>query len=866
MLMESFSPPGSGKTKTIVAIVGALLTNSLRNTAGVAIIRPQQVNGSLGSQKPPIASKKLLVCAPSNAAVDELVMRLKQGVKTLNGDFHRLSIVRIGRSDNINTNVLDVTLEELVNAKLNLVDSKTTSTSDDIGKLMLDHKTACEEYVALRTKVEDARTKGQSATPEQDREFEVLKRKKQQLSNQIDLLKDSGNTVARNAEINRHRAQQEILNGADVVCATLSGSGHDMFQKLTIEFETVVIDEAAQSIELSALIPLKYGCAKCIMVGDPKQLPPTVLSREAARFQYEQSLFVRMQTNHPDDVHLLDTQYRMHPEISLFPSQAFYDGKLLDGPGMATSRTQPWHESQVLGPYRFFDVQGVHQSAPKGHSLINVAELEVALQLFDRLMRDYKGYDFKGKVGIITPYKSQLRELRARFAGRYGESIFKTIEFNTTDAFQGRESEVIIFSCVRAAAGRGIGFLSDIRRMNVGITRAKSSLWVLGNSQSLMQGEFWGRLIRDAKIRKCYIDGNIVDMLKKPVSPVLSRPREIVPSLPKQGENIDTQQDIDMTDAPTVNESIIKQNHHARKPVDTEMLDIASDPDSGKRPPTTDTSSSYRPSGGNGLNPLAMCDWCGSYEHVTRACDNEVAKKVGFRCYRCHDLGHSMAFCKAERCLECGELGHLANICTSAKVLSRSDKEDVRRLERDWKSASQKAPEQQRKKQVGSHDKSIPMVRATRKTPPPDQQFPKIPKSTGFASQKRKRDSSPPGHLPKDPRVESADAKTNGRSRLLHPTRADHLIRPSSSHSPASTTDSAAEHAASTNASGHRNGILSYTRGEQPAKAGVGLPIQGEHGSKGKHLVATPVLEDSATRTPNDQKGISVSKVDESTI
>jgi len=91
--------------------------------------------------------------------------------------------------------------------------------------------------------------------------------------------RDNEATMNRQAELNRRRAQQQILNDAHVICATLSGSGHEMFQSLNIEFETVVVDEAAQCVEMSALIPLKYGCAKCILVGDPKQLPPTVFSK-----------------------------------------------------------------------------------------------------------------------------------------------------------------------------------------------------------------------------------------------------------------------------------------------------------------------------------------------------------------------------------------------------------------------------------------------------------------------------------------------------------------------------------------------------------------------------------------------------------
>ncbi|KAL6710764.1 DEAD-box type RNA helicase [Coniothyrium glycines] len=496
-------PPGSGKTKTITAIVGAILSDSFRNR-GTTIPVP-------GRQQSESTSKKLLVCAPSNAAVDELVMRFKAGIKTLNGEERKVNIVRLGRSDAIKANVQDVTLEELVNQKLG-VDPASGGDRQATQKLFQEHKSVSEQLRMAYQQRDSGEAKGEAATRLSD-DITALRRHKTALGTKIDQIKDEEKLASRNADLNRRRAQETVLNDAHIICATLSGSGHEMFQGLSIEFETVIVDEAAQCVEMSALIPLKYGCAKCILVGDPKQLPPTVFSKEAARFQYEQSLFVRMQKNHPDDVHLLDTQYRMHPEISLFPSQTFYDGKLLDGGDMAGLRKQPWHKSMLLGPYRFYDVQGQHQAAPKGHSLINIAEINIAMQLYKRLTSDYPDYDFKGKVGIITPYKSQLRELKNRFTTTYGPNILEDIDFNTTDAFQGRESEVIIFSCVRASPAGGIGFLQDIRRMNVGLTRAKSSLWVLGNSQSLVRGEFWRKLIEDAKARKRFTDGNLQKML-----------------------------------------------------------------------------------------------------------------------------------------------------------------------------------------------------------------------------------------------------------------------------------------------------------------------------------------------------------------
>ncbi|CAM1502138.1 Fc.00g041220.m01.CDS01 [Cosmosporella sp. VM-42] len=511
-------PPGTGKTKTIVAMVGNLLSEELNKTGGngIPVGVPLRPNGAPAGNNQP-RSKKLLVCAPSNAAVDELVLRLKNGIKTTGGKTKNINVLRLGRSDAINAAVKDVTLDELVKARLEGDNTKDKARADR-EKLHEDAAKIKDELAQLRPQLDATRVSDDRATYNNlSRHFEELKRRQMQIGKQIDANKDSGNSVAREMEMRRRQVQQEILNSAQVLCATLSGSGHEMFRNLDVEFETVIIDEAAQCVELSALIPLKYGCFKCILVGDPKQLPPTVLSQSAARFGYDQSLFVRMQQNYPQYVHLLDMQYRMHPEISAFPSKEFYEGQLQDGQNMSQLRQQPWHKSALLGPYRFFDVQGVQERGRKGQSLVNTRELEVALQLYERFSNEYRDCDLNGKIGIITPYKAQLFELRNRFKTRYGEAITNIIEFNTTDAFQGRECEIIIFSCVRASSTGGIGFMTDIRRMNVGLTRAKSSLWILGDSRALVQGEFWKKLIEDAQTRDRYTKGDILSMFRRPL-------------------------------------------------------------------------------------------------------------------------------------------------------------------------------------------------------------------------------------------------------------------------------------------------------------------------------------------------------------
>lgn len=545
-------------------MVGTLLTQTLQEQQQ-APARPQVQNpGRGGPQKSGSDAqpkKKLLICAPSNAAVDELVVRLKEGIQPLNGPVQKINVIRLGRSDAINADVKDVMLDELVRQKLEGDNGEKNKLLQDRDKLHQDAQKLKIRLAEIRPQMDAAREMmNKSLELQLQREFDQLKRSQAHVNAKIDADKESGNTVSRQNEINRRRFQQEIIDGAHVICATLSGSGHDMFKNLNVEFETVIIDEAAQCIELSALIPLKYGCSKCILVGDPEQLPPTVLSRAAQNYGYEQSLFVRMQKNHPNDVHLLDTQYRMHPEISSFPSKQFYHSRLVDGPNMALLREKPWHASTILGPYRFFDVEGVQTKEAKGYSFINVPELNAAMALYQRLKTDYRSYDFKGKIGIITTYKAQLKELKWRFEQKYGNEIFEEIEFNTTDAFQGREREIIIFSCVRASATGGIGFLGDIRRMNVGLTRAKSSLWVLGDSRSLQQGQFWNKLIEDAKARDRYTGGDVMGLFSRRTSrdrvptnylnengaqSASSRPGSAAPSIKSENE------DVGMIDAPS---------------------------------------------------------------------------------------------------------------------------------------------------------------------------------------------------------------------------------------------------------------------------------------------------------------------------
>lgn len=226
------------------------------------------------------------------------------------------------------------------------------------------------------------------------------------------------------------------------------------------------------------------------------------MSTVATNYSYQQSLFMRLEQTVAKQVNLLSIQYRMHPEISRFPSKMFYQSRLLDGPDMEKASSAVWHSLPEFPPYHFFNIEDGQEKVGRGKSIYNVAEADAAVALVDMLCTKLPSVKFASKIGVITPYKQQVGQLKSKFQKRFGNNIVDVIDFNTVDGFQGQEKEIILFSCVRAGNGRGIGFLADMRRMNVGLTRAKCSLFVLGNCRSLSGSEYWGDLVRDAERRR----------------------------------------------------------------------------------------------------------------------------------------------------------------------------------------------------------------------------------------------------------------------------------------------------------------------------------------------------------------------------
>ncbi|KAK4339969.1 hypothetical protein RND71_041431 [Anisodus tanguticus] len=474
-------PPGTGKTQTILGILSAILhatparihSNRVKLSgvkrgpelsmadkskhwgqaspwlAGInPLDQEMPIDGDDGffptsgnELKPEVVNSsrkyrvRVLVCAPSNSALDEIVLRiLNTGIRDENDRAYSPKIVRIGLK--AHHSVQAVSMDYLVEQRLSGMDSQTGDRQKQGG-------------------------------PVKD--------------------KDS--------------IRASILDEAVIVFSTLSFSASPVFTKLNRGFDVVIIDEAAQAVEPSTLLPLSNGCKQVFLVGDPVQLPATVISPVAGKFGYCVSLFERLQrAGYP--VQMLKTQYRMHPEIRNFPSREFYEEALEDGPDVEEQTKRSWHEYRCFGPFCFFDIHDGKESQPSGSgSWQNVDEVEFVLAMYRKLVSRYPELKSSSRLAIISPYRHQVKLLRQKYRETFGVESDKVVDINTVDGFQGREKDVAIFSCVRASKDKGIGFVADYRRMNVGITRARSSVLVVGSASTLRRDARWQNLVESAEQR-----------------------------------------------------------------------------------------------------------------------------------------------------------------------------------------------------------------------------------------------------------------------------------------------------------------------------------------------------------------------------
>eukprot|EP00605_Chrysophyceae_sp_TOSAG23-4_P000608 GSChrysophyteH1.ASY1.ANO1.685.1 assembled CDS len=488
-------PPGTGKTSTIVGIL-----NTVHQVLG-----PEGLITRLNKQKPHI-----LVCAPSNVAVDNIIERImERGFNDGTGKVYRPNMLRLGSGKGAKEQL--GALDDAMRAEtLRGVERQIQEFVKQLQvgwEVRVDQATTQPYWVNHNLQSTEVAKPNHSDYLLSDYTLETLPEYiafSGTLLQQIDQL-DRLNLFAVRCRARVDVIETSIIDEAHLVFTTLNGAGHPSLEGTS--FEVTVIDEAGQCVEPSALIALRRGCKRCVMVGDPCQLPATIFSDKAKKVGYDRSLFERLMKIGHSSI-LLDTQYRMAPAISEFSSRTFYGSNLKDGsivcnhsylpsylrrPGSEVSR------GPVLRPLMFFDVASSESKG--GVSRSNISEVQVCVKLVRFLISEAQrcSESSVGSIGIITPYAEQLSALRRAFRENDQGSLSSSapdLELNTVDGFQGREKDIIVISCVRANDEGSIGFLSDRRRMNVALTRAKHGMFVIGNAETLQGNELWSRFIK----------------------------------------------------------------------------------------------------------------------------------------------------------------------------------------------------------------------------------------------------------------------------------------------------------------------------------------------------------------------------------
>lgn len=287
---------------------------------------------------------------------------------------------------------------------------------------------------------------------------------------------------------------EELFSGARVVASTLVSSNHRVLTGR--RFSTLFIDEAAQALEAACWIAIRR-CDRVVLAGDHCQLPPTIKCIEAARGGLDQTLMEKVVTGKPAAVSLLKVQYRMHEQIMRFPSEWFYQGALEAALEMRYRGILDYDTPMVWIDTSEMDFR--EEFVGESFGRINKAEADLLLQELEAYLQRIgktRILEERTDFGLISPYKAQVQYLRNKIHSNSFFSPFRSlITVNTVDGFQGQERDVIFISLVRANESGQIGFLSDLRRMNVAITRARMKLVILGEAATLGKHPFYRKLI-----------------------------------------------------------------------------------------------------------------------------------------------------------------------------------------------------------------------------------------------------------------------------------------------------------------------------------------------------------------------------------
>ncbi len=383
---------------------------------------------------------QVLVCAQSNMAVDWISEKLVD---------RGIPVLRIGNPTRVNDKMLSFTFERRFEAH------------PDYPQLW-----------AIRKALRELRAKRKRGDDKYHQKVERLKARATEL------------------EI---RINSELFGEARVIACTLVGSANRLLQGM--KFGTLFIDEAAQALEAACWIPIRKA-SRVIFAGDHCQLPPTVKSIAALKGGLGKTLMERIVESHPEAVSLLRVQYRMNEKIMQFSSDWFYGGKVISDESVSHRGILDFDE-----PIEWIDTEGIDAKEEfigesfgrinKQEALLTLAVLELYFEKIgkQRILEEHID------VGVISPYRAQVQYLRQMVKK---ESFFKPyrslISINTVDGFQGQERDIILISLVRNNPKGDIGFLRDLRRMNVAITRARMKLIILGDKTTLSFNDFYKKL------------------------------------------------------------------------------------------------------------------------------------------------------------------------------------------------------------------------------------------------------------------------------------------------------------------------------------------------------------------------------------
>lgn len=403
--------------------------------------------------------KQILVVAPSNTAVDLLSEKLAD---------EGLNVLRVGNPARVSDKLMSLTL-----------DSKTAEHSSM--KEIRGLKKQANEYRNMAHKYK--RNFGRAEREQRKALFDEAHK----------IMKDVANT--------EQFIQEDLIAKAEVITATLVGANHYTVKNLS--YHTVVIDEAGQALEPACWIPI-VKAQKLVLAGDPFQLSPTIKSDEAARKGFGNTLLEKCIKLHPEAVVLLEEQYRMNISIMGYSSQVFYQDKLKAHSSVADQMLFPQDT-----PLVFLDTAGCgFDEKSEGTSTTNPEEAALLFRhlsdLVNRLNAQGSSTAFPS-VAIISPYKEQIKVLKELLLhSEELEPYTANISVNTIDSFQGQERDIVYISMTRSNAEGNIGFLADIRRMNVAMTRARKKLVVIGDSATLSRLAFYGDFIAYAEAKNGY--------------------------------------------------------------------------------------------------------------------------------------------------------------------------------------------------------------------------------------------------------------------------------------------------------------------------------------------------------------------------